>query len=85
MEKPDKHFDFKLYLEAATRHIMIYYGNSEQARILVGTYAIISVLRSEELPGIISKRTLYRHLEMMSAAGVRFNESYRKEIIRAYS
>lgn len=84
MKKSDITFDFKLYLESATRHIIAYYGNTEQARILVGTYTIIAVLRPDELPEIISKRTLYRHLEMIRVTGVRFNELYRKEIIKAY-
>lgn len=75
---------FKLYFAARIRDILAKYGNTEQARILVGTYTIIAVLSPDELPAIISKRTLYRHLEMLKAVRVGFSESYRKEVIKAY-
>jgi len=77
-------FDIEKYYASRVFDILTKYGPTEQARLLIGTYTLIAMVSPDELASIFSKRTFYRHLEMLKASGIVFSDSYLKDIRKAY-
>ncbi len=77
-------FDFEKHFSSKISLILAKYGSTEQARLLIGTFTLIVVKPPNEVPTLLSKRTFYRHLEMLKMAGIVFKDTYHKDILKAY-
>ena len=75
---------FELFFKGQIEKILQKYGHTEQARLLIGTLTLITYLDPGEISKTLSKRTYYRHLEMLKDAGISFSDSLYQKLRDAY-
>lgn len=77
-------YDLWLYYRDQINKILQEHGPGEQGRLLIATFTLLSYLKPNEIPGILSKSTYYRHIALLEQAGIEFSKSFYEKLRDEY-
>lgn len=82
--KPLMNNGFEMYYRDQVKKILREYGPGEQGRLLIATVTLLTYLEPNEIPGVLSKSTYYRHIALLEQAGIKFTNSYYEKLRNEY-
>lgn len=75
---------FEMFFREQLNKILREYGPGEQGRLLIATFTLLTYLEPNEIPGILSKSTYYRHIALLEQVGIKFTDSYYEKLRNEY-
>lgn len=77
-------YALRLYYREQVKKILQEHGPGEQGRLLIATFTLLTYLEPNEIPGILSKSTYYRHIALLEQAGIELSKSFYEKLRNEY-
>lgn len=77
-------YALRLYYRDQVKKILQEHRSGEQGRLLIATFTLLNYLEPNEIPGVLSKSTYYRHIALLEQAGIEFSKSFYEKLRNEY-
>lgn len=77
-------YALRLYYRDQVKKILQEHRSGEQGRLLIATFTLLNYLEPNEIPGVLSKSTYYRHIALLEQAGIEFSKSFYEKLRHEY-